>query len=222
MSPDKRAYRSELREAKAELTRKRILRAARRAFAQSGFDKATIREVADLAGVSSPLIYALFKSKEGLLRALIDAALFGGDYQALVARATAEEDPVELLKTAASITRRIYEAELRHMGVIHRPAILSPGLRRLEQRLEKQRYERQEVVIRRLFDGAAVRSGLGYVEARDILWSLTCRELYRLLVLERKWTAHDYEQWLGTLLATTLVDGRHRSFKAGLGRHAHD
>jgi AcrR family transcriptional regulator len=205
MSTRKRRYRSESRQAKAELTKKRILIAAKRAFSKHGFDKATIRGVAELAGVSAPLVYALFKSKEGILRALIDSTVFGRDYQTLVDKVALQDDPVEILRTAASITRLIYEGELRQMGSIHRPGILSQGLRRLEQALEKQRYDRQEVVIRRLFDSAAIRRGLGFADARDILWSLTCRELYQLLVLERKWTAADYERWLGGLLAPALL-----------------
>ena len=211
MSTPKRRYRSESRQAKAELTRKRILIAAKRAFAKHGFDKATIREVAGLAGVSSPLVYALFKSKEGLLRALIDSTVFGRDYQALVSTVTAQDDPMEILKTAASITRLIYEAEVRQMRSIHRPGILSAGLRRLEQGLEKQRYDRQQVVVRRLFDTDAIRPGLSCTDARDILWSLTCRELYRLLVVHRKWTASDYERWLGALLAMELLKSDHHS-----------
>jgi AcrR family transcriptional regulator len=209
MSTSKRPYRSESRQAQAEQTRKRILVAARRAFSKHGFDHATIREVAAIAGVSAPLVYALFKSKAGLLRALIDSTVFGRDYQALVEKAVGEQDPVEILRTAASITRLIYDAERRHMGSIHRPGILSTALRRFEQGLEKQRYERQEVVIRHLFDAEAIRRGLGFAEARDILWSLTCRELYRLLVVERKWTADDYERWLGALLARALLHAKH-------------
>jgi AcrR family transcriptional regulator len=209
MSIGKRSYRSESRQAQAEQTRKRILVAARRAFSKRGFDHTTIREVASIAGISAPLVYALFKSKEGLLRALIDSTVFGRDYQALVDKVREQHDPVEILRTAASITRLIYDAERRQMGSIHRAGILSAGLRRFEQGLEKQRYERQEIVIRRLFDAAALRSGLGVGEAHDILWSLTCRELYRLLVGERKWTTDDYERWLGALLATALLDAGH-------------
>jgi AcrR family transcriptional regulator len=133
MSTGKRPYRSESREAQAEQTRKRILIAAKRAFSRRGFDHATIREIAAIAGVSAPLVYALFKSKAGLLRALIDSTVFGTDYQALVENAVGEQDPVEILRTAASITRLIYDAERRHMGSIHRPGILSTALRRFEQ-----------------------------------------------------------------------------------------
>jgi AcrR family transcriptional regulator len=206
MSTRKRAYRSDSRQAKAELNRKRILTAAQKAFSKRGFEKVTIGGVAELAGVSAPLVYALFKSKEGLLRALIDSRVFGTDYKSLVEKVTAQTDPVDVLKTVASITRLIYESERRQMGSIHRAGIVSAGLRRLEQDLENQRYERQELVVRRLFDTAAIRPGLSVTDARDILWSLTSGEVYRLLVLERKWTADEYEAWLGGLLATALLN----------------
>jgi AcrR family transcriptional regulator len=206
MPTRKRPYRSESRQAKAALTKQRILVAAKRAFSRRGFENATINEVAELAGASAPLVYALFKSKEGLLRALIDSTVFGTDYRALVAKVTAQKDPEEILRTAASITRLIYDAEKRQMGSLHRAGILSAELRRLEQDLEKQRYDRQQVVVRRLFDAAAIPPGFAFAEARDILWSLTSGDLYRLLVLERKWSADDYETWLGTLLIMALLN----------------
>jgi AcrR family transcriptional regulator len=183
------------------------LTAARKAFSKRGFERATIGELAEIAGVSAPLVYALFKSKEGLLRALLDSTVFGRDYKLLVDRVAAQHDPREILATAVSITRLIYDAEIRELGAIHRAGIVSAGLRKLEQDLEKQRYDRQEIVVRRLVEAAALRRGLHPAAARDILWSLTSGELYRLLVLERRWTPDDYEKWLGALLAAALLSG---------------
>jgi AcrR family transcriptional regulator len=208
MATRKRRYRSESRQAKAVLRRNRILLAVKKAIAKRGFEKTTIREVAGLARVSAPLVYALFKSKEGLLRALIDSTVFGTDYKALVDKVAAQDDPVEILRKAASITRMIYDAEMRQMGHIHRAGIVSSGLRRLEQDLETQRYQRQELVVRRLVDTAAIRPGLSFADARDILWSLTSGELYRLLVLERRWSAETYERWLATLLTAALLPAK--------------
>jgi hypothetical protein len=42
-------------------------------------------------------------------------------------------------------------------------------------------------------------------EARDILWAFTARDLYRLLVVERKWTPLRYEQWLADALVDALM-----------------
>lgn len=205
MRRSKRRYQSESRRAKAELSRKRILVAARKTFVTRGFERATIRNVAALARVSAPLVYATFKSKEGLLRALIESSVFGQDYKAMVDRIAAEREPAQTLRMAAAITRLIYDAERRQMGALQRAAILSPAIRRLEQHLENQRYARQELVVRRLFDTGAIRAGLDYVEARDVLWSLTSRDLYRMLVLERQWSPDDYEDGLATLLTRMLL-----------------
>lgn len=46
--------------------------AARRLFAQRGFDATTTREIATAAGISDALIYRYFPGKDALLRAIID------------------------------------------------------------------------------------------------------------------------------------------------------
>jgi AcrR family transcriptional regulator len=49
-------------------TEERILAAARRAFAQAGYDRATIRAIATAAGVNPGLVMHYFGSKEDLFR----------------------------------------------------------------------------------------------------------------------------------------------------------
>jgi len=46
-----------------------------------------------------------------------------------------------------------------------------------------------------------VRQGLTLERARDLMWMLTSRDVYRMLVLEKQWTPAAYQQWL----AETLV-----------------
>jgi AcrR family transcriptional regulator len=47
-------------------TRRALLSAARRLFAQHGYDATTVRAVADLAGVNQALLFRYFGSKRGL------------------------------------------------------------------------------------------------------------------------------------------------------------
>jgi len=42
-------------------------------------------------------------------------------------------------------------------------------------------------------------------KARDILWSLTGRDMYRMLVIERAWSSDDYETWLEKVLIESLL-----------------
>ncbi|MGH3101929.1 MAG: TetR family transcriptional regulator, partial [Thermoleophilia bacterium] len=52
-------------------TREAILDAARRAFAEQGYQHATIRGVADLAGVDPALVHHYFGTKQGLFVAAV-------------------------------------------------------------------------------------------------------------------------------------------------------
>ncbi len=58
-----------------EQRRPQIVAAARRLFAQRGYDATTTREIAAEAGVSDALIYRHFRGKEALLRAIVDDGL---------------------------------------------------------------------------------------------------------------------------------------------------
>jgi AcrR family transcriptional regulator len=49
-----------------------ILRVAGQVFAEGGYDRASMDRIAELAGVSKPMLYAYFGSKEGLYVAYIE------------------------------------------------------------------------------------------------------------------------------------------------------
>jgi AcrR family transcriptional regulator len=55
-----------------EKPKEKILAAADQIFGEVGFDAATTREIAERSGVNKALIHYHFKSKEGLLEALLD------------------------------------------------------------------------------------------------------------------------------------------------------
>lgn len=60
-----------IREAVAEARRTQILEAAVQVFAEKGFHRATVRDVAQAAGVADGTIYNYFKNKKALLLAMI-------------------------------------------------------------------------------------------------------------------------------------------------------
>ena len=60
------------REEKSERSRRAVLDAALRLFAQQGYRATTIREIADDAGVSTGNVYHHFPDKETIFRELID------------------------------------------------------------------------------------------------------------------------------------------------------
>jgi AcrR family transcriptional regulator len=57
-----------------EVRERDMLRAATRVFSQRGYHAASMDEIAERAGISKPMVYAYFGSKEGLYLACIRAA----------------------------------------------------------------------------------------------------------------------------------------------------
>ena len=61
-----------LRERQAELTRNEILGAARRLFAERGFTRTSVRDIAQAAGVSAQTVYDSIGSKQAVVARLND------------------------------------------------------------------------------------------------------------------------------------------------------
>lgn len=201
----RRQYVSELRNQSAEATKSRVLDAAKALFARHGIDGVTIAEIAERAGVAGSTIYALYKSKEGILRALMSAALFGPRFDMARAKLEGVADPTKLVTLSAEVARAIYEGESSELGIIRGASAFSPALRKLEQEFEKIRFEMQEERIRLLFKHGRQRRGLALEDARRILWTLTSRDIYRMLVHDGGWTPDQYQVWLSETLANALV-----------------
>jgi len=202
----KRRYTSEVRNRAADATKARVLEAAKNLFMRRGIDGVTIAEIAEKAGVAAPTIYALYKSKDGILRSLMRAALFGPRFQEARTKLDGVTDPVRLIALSAHVARAIYESESTELGLLRGASAFSPALRKLEQEFEDMRFEMQEERVRLLFAKAKQRKGLKINEAQRILWMYTSREIYRMLVHEGGWTPDQYQQWLSDTLLSTLVN----------------
>lgn len=201
----RRAYVSVQREKSAETTRTRVLRAASSLFSRRGIDAVTIDEIAARASVGGSTVYAIYGSKAGVLRALLETTLFGKAYRSALTRLEGALDPVERLAMTASVARAIYESESREIALIRGAGAFSPALRRLEQGLEERRYRLQAQRVYGLHAAKLLRKGLTLPKARRLVWMYTARDVYRLLVLEGGWSNDAYEAWLRETLVAALV-----------------
>ena len=200
-----RRYRSTARAQSASDTRRRVLDAAKALFSRKGIDAVTIADVARKADVAGSTVYAIYKSKEGLLRALMKESLFGSRFQDARQLLDGVTDVVALVALTAQVARAIYEGESTNLGLLRHTSGFSPALRKLEQEFERLRYEMQAERLQRLFESGRARVGLSLDEARRILWMYTSRDVYRMLVLEGGWTPDRYQQWLSRTLVEALV-----------------
>src|SRR5947208_14788957 len=89
----KRLYKSPVRRRQAGDTRRRIVEATRYLLESEGYAGMTIEAIARRAEVSAQSVYGIFKSKTGILLALLDQADFGADYEAYVRQAKSTTKP---------------------------------------------------------------------------------------------------------------------------------
>ncbi len=204
-SKTRRRYDARLRSERASGTRQRILDVAKELFTARGVEKVTINDISSAAGVSAPTVYALFQSKIGILRAVVERSFFGPRYAEIAKQAENARDPEEILRITASISRVILDAEREEIGLMRGVSALSPELKAIETELEAVRFKLQEARAKRLVASVAVARQLGLARVRDILWMYTGRDVYRMLVLERGWSSDEYESWLAETLIKTLM-----------------
>jgi AcrR family transcriptional regulator len=203
----RRVYQSTVRQRQADDTRQRIASAARRLLEEKGYAGMTMDAVAQEAGVALPTVYAAFGSKSRILTEILDEARFGDSYQEAVREAMATTDPCERLKYAARIARRIYESEGSVLDLLRGAGVVVPELARLERERECDRYEVQAKLIEQLAHSKRLRADLNKKRAQDILWMLTSRDVYRMMVNEQGWSPEEFEIWLKKTLVETLAAG---------------
>jgi AcrR family transcriptional regulator len=202
-SPGRR-YLSKLRQQQADETRRRIADAARRLFVAAGFAGTTVEAIARAAGVATQTVYAVFGSKPGILVELLErTALDPGE--ALIKQFEATRDPVAKLRLASRFARQLYDAERSELELLRATGVVAPELSEMDREKGSARFDAQSSLVEDLARSGRLRPDLDVAAARDILWTFTSREFYRLFVLERGWSSDRYEAWLGRLICDALV-----------------
>jgi len=202
----RRAYKSPTRQRQAHETRGRIVEATRQLLEAEGYAGMTVEAVARRAEVAVQTVYAVFGSKTGILAELLNQTTFGPDYENTVRQILEEKDPEKRLRGAARIARQIHDAQREGFDLLRGAGVVAPELARLEQERERIRYEREEAMIHSLRGAKRLRPELSYRAARDILWTLTGNDVYRMLVRDRGWSSQKYQKWLADTLVRSLLN----------------
>lgn len=193
-----------LREERAAVTRGRITDAARRLFRSRGYGATTLTDVAREAGVAVQTIYAVYRSKPGILRALRESVLHQPDAEALFDEALRERRGDRKLDLFARSIRRRWEYGA-DVVAIHRDAATADRAVRAE--VDKILTIRRSGLGRlaRSLDGVAV-ADVDVKRATAILDALTMPEVYLELVDVQGWTPDEFEAWLRRSLGQQLIE----------------
>lgn len=191
------------RQRQAQMTKDRIVAAARRLMASRGWTATTIEAIAAEAGVATATVYAAFGNKRALLDGMRDLMRRDSKIPELMAEAAEQRDVRRRLELWARLIRQQMETSY-DVIVIHRDAARSDPDAAAAYRLVLD--SRADTFASFIHDlRADLGAGVNERTATDLLWAFSNEELWRELVEERGWTADRYEQWLARTLIAQLV-----------------
>jgi AcrR family transcriptional regulator len=197
-----------------------MLEAAQRLFERNGYAATTMAAIASEARVALKTVYIAFETKSGLLRALWNLRLRGGQdevpvgqqqwYQAVLNEPDAERQLRMNAHNSAQGKVRIGGL----LEVIRSAAPTDPEIAALWNRIQTEYHANQGAIVQSINEKGALNRALDVSQATDVLWTLNHPNTWQLLVGQRGWTAEQYELWTADLAVEQLLG---RSAHAGRG-----
>jgi len=207
----RRAYDSPRRREQADATRRAVLDAARELFVYGGYAGTTIVAIAARAQVSAETVYARFRNKRTMLSELIDVVMVGDDVpvpileRPWVQHMRDEPDPERRANILARQGRLILERTAPIYEVLRGAAATDPQVTTLWELNKAQRFAGQRELLHIVLGRIPLRQGLTVETAADILFAVGSPETYRLLVIDRGWSADRFERWYAEAMVRLLL-----------------
>ena len=199
------AYKSERRQQQAQTTRQDILRAARRLFADRGYAATSMSAIAAAAGVAVQTIYASCGSKRELVLALVDTIDEEADVATIAARLAESYEPEEIIRLGVRLTRELNERCGDIISALLSAAPVEPNAAAAAEEGKRRHRDGTSQTAHKLHALGALRDGLSADAAGALLATLTWRPVYAQLTQEHSWTYDDCEQWITSVLISSLL-----------------
>jgi AcrR family transcriptional regulator len=206
----KRTYNAPARMAGAQRTQAAILAAAKRVFEARGWTGATVRVIAQQAGVSAKTVEALYGTKARLLADTVTYAI-RGDVESIemlqrphILEMESVPSAAEMLELHAAHLRRVNERSAAIAFVVEQAARAEPDVRALWQRMNHNRLVGVRWAARTLL----AKPGMGQLTAEDVEQVLLVAfdwGTYRVLTEVAGLSADEYEAWLGNYYRGMLL-----------------
>lgn len=207
----KRRYSSTLRKDQAQQTRKAILEAAHRLFADQGWAPTTIAAIACEAGVSPETIYSVFGNKRTLLERLIQNAVRGDApavpllEQAATRQLADIRDQRQQVRFFAQSICTILDRVAPLVAVARAAAESEPKLRELYRSLHEGRRRNLIFAAEAFSSTGRLRDGMGVQDAADHIFRLASPELFLLMRDVEGRSLENISAWLEAALVNLLL-----------------
>ena len=195
-----------LRERQAQLTRDEILTAARRLFAERGYSRTSVRDIAEAAGVSAQTVYDSIGSKQAVVARLNDLIDREAGIGAIAGAASASRPTrPRWPRHQPRITRSILE----HCGdIIHAlvtGAAAEPDLAVVLAEGQRRHLEGAGRIVDRLQELGALDPSVDRAAAVDTLAAVSDVRFALVLQESYGWSLDEVEAWIAATTRNLLL-----------------
>ncbi len=176
-------------EAPVEDVRDRIVASALRCFAEKGYAGTSLREIAEAARTTKPMIYYYFTNKEGLYISTLGSLL--QEFADAIDQAThADDPPVEKLRSFCDAYLRYFESQEPHIAFVVRE-VFGLGVNIMHEfgrRLDERIHSRLKRILEEGVDQGCFRAGdvdACTIAIMGILIMFILRRVFRGVELDR-------------------------------------
>ncbi|MFJ8362001.1 TetR/AcrR family transcriptional regulator [Streptomyces sp. NPDC093984] len=201
--PSKRPYVSPLREQAAARTRELILQQATTLFAERGYGRVTVADIAAAAGVASKTVFASVGSKGDILNWIVDHGVTASGYEQAMQDLLALRSPESVVKALAHGTRTGNEGQFAVHEAIHKALPVHEDGEALWERATAAYRAALHAAARHLHTLTPPPS-YSVEETADLLWYWFGPTGWRTLVVENGWSWDRAEEVLYRTAVTAL------------------
>lgn len=187
---------STLRDRRSRMTREEVLAAARRLFAERGYARTSVRDIAQEAGVSPQTVYDSVGSKSELVARLNDLIDTEADVPALARTMVESTDPAYVAVTSARITRTIVGRCGDVLRTLAAGAAGEPDLARVLEEGHRRHLAGARAVVERLHRLGALPDGTDLGEAAASLAAVSDFRIALVLHDVHGWALDRVEAWI--------------------------
>ena len=195
-----------MRERQAELSRSEILLAARRLFAERGFARTSVRDIAKAAGVSTQTVYNSIGSKQAVVARLNDLIDSEAGIGAIVGPIAASRDPQQVAALSARITRSMLENCGDIIRAVVTGAAAEPEIQAVLDEGHRRHLEGARTVVRLLQDMKALASTADSAATSETLAAITDFRFGLVLRESYGWSLDRIEEWMTATSRSLLLD----------------
>jgi AcrR family transcriptional regulator len=194
-----------LRERQAQLTRDEILKAARRLFAERGYTRTSVRDIAEAAAVSAQTVYDSIGSKQALVARLNDLIDAEAGIVDIVSAGARSGDAGQVAALSAKVTRSILEhcADIIHALVTGAAAESDLAVALAEG--HRRHVEGCRMIVGLLEKMGALNESVAADDAAETLAAISDVQVALLLRDDYGWSLDRIESWIARTSQSLLL-----------------